>query len=426
MQLETQAKYPCKSRLRICLLGYRSDPHCGGQGVYLKNLSRALAQIGHDVTVVSGPPYPHLDTNIRLVRLPSLDLYNPAHLFRVGNPLRLLNPANFVEWFGITSMGFSEPLAFGMRAYHYLRKRFDDFDIVHDNQSLSYWLLALNRYLPTTATIHHPITIDRDIAVRSARSVVKKVMEWRWYAFVGMQKRVSAMLSHILTVSECARGDIVRDFKIPAGRFRIVPNGIDTALFYPLSGIERNPGRIMVTNSADVPLKGLAYLLRSVADLSKTRDVKLVVIGAPRKNGQVGKLIRQLGIAHLITFTGRIDHDEFVRQYARANMAVIPSLYEGFGLPAGEAMACGVPVISTTAGALPEVVGDTGLLVPPANHNRLTKAIETLLDNPEKATEMGQAGYRRIHRQFTWKRAAEKTVNAYREVIRDHRGLQAA
>jgi glycosyltransferase involved in cell wall biosynthesis len=406
--------------LRICLLSYRSNPHCGGQGVYLKNLSRALKDLGHQVEVVSGPPDPQLDDDIKVFRLPCLDLYNPDDLFRMPSLKELSDPINFMEWVGISTMGFSEPFTFGLRAYRFLRDKFHRYDIVHDNQCLSYGLLAIMKRVPTTVTIHHPITVDRRLAIRSARGPWKKLQLMRWYSFVGMQKRVSSRLSPIITVSECAKKDISKEFRLPLRNLRVVPNGINTDLFYPIPEIEREKNHLMVTNSADTALKGLSYLLLAVAELSKNRDLRLTVVGAPKENGSIFKLIRELGIGRLITFTGRIGNGEFVRHYAKAMIAVVPSVYEGFGIPAGEAMACGVPVISTTGGALPEVVGDAGVLVPPADPGALAKAIGELLDNPETRRQLGQAGFRRVQDFFTWRKAAEKTVEVYKETIRDH------
>lgn len=411
-------KYPDK--LRICLLSYRSNPHCGGQGVYLKNLSRALKDLGHQVEVVSGPPDPLLDDDIPVHHIPCLDLYNEKDPFRVPSLNELSDPLNLYEWIGVSTMGFPEPFTFGVRAYNFMKKRLGEYDIVHDNQCLSYGIWAISRKFPTVATIHHPITIDRDISIATLNSLWKKAKQKRWYSFIGMQKRVSRKFSRIITVSECAGRDISREFDIPKERFRIVPNGIDTDVFYPVPEIERERGRIIVTNSSDTPLKGLYYLLQAVAEISKTHRIRLFVVGTPKKNGAVVKLIKDLGIGHMVTFTGRIDNKEFVEQYARASIAVVPSVYEGFGLPAGEAMACGVPVISTTGGALPEVVGDAGILVPPADCLALGEAIKDLLDNPEKADALGRSGYIRVHDNFTWKKAAEKTVEAYREAIFDY------
>ena len=413
---------PIKIRpLKICLLSYRSNPHCGGQGVYLKNLSRSLKDLGHHVEVISGPPDPQLDDDIPLYQLPGLDLYNPEDPFRVPKLKELMDPINLMEWIGVSTMGFPEPFTFGLRAYRFLHSRLQAFDIVHDNQSLSYGLWAINKKIPTIATIHHPITIDRNIAIQAESTPLKKMKQWRWHSFIGMQKRVTRSLDRIITVSRSARGDICRDFNIRPGRFDIVPNGINTDLFYPIPEIKRKKNRIIVTNSADTPLKGLFYLFQAVAELVKTRKIEVTVIGAPKENGRIVKLIKELGIGHLIQFTGRIDNGEFVRQYARATVAVVPSVYEGFGLPVGEAMACAVPVISTTGGALPEVVGDAGILVPPADHRALARAIQEILGNPERAGDLGLAGYRRVQKHFTWFKAAEKTVAAYRKVIDGYR-----
>jgi glycosyltransferase involved in cell wall biosynthesis len=407
--------------LRICLLSYRSNPHCGGQGVYLKNLAIALKGLGHQVEVVTGPPDPLMDNGMTVHKIPCLDLYNPQDLFRVPSIRELLDPINLIEWLGVCSMGFPEPFTFGLRAYRFLGSKWCNYDVVHDNQSLSYGLLAINRMVPTIATIHHPITVDRDLAIKSESSLWKKMKHMRWYSFVGMQKRVSRCLSHIITVSECARADISKAFGVSPARFRIVPNGVNTDLFRPLPHVQRMANHLIVTNSADTPLKGLRYLLEAVAQVSRIHDVTLTVVGSPRKDGHIESLMNGLGLWNRVTFTGRISDEELVHQYAKASIAVIPSLYEGFGLPAGEAMACAVPVISSKGGALPEVVGDAGILVPPARKEPLATAIVRLLDNPPLAHEFGEKGFKRVQTHFTWKRAAEKTVEAYREAIRDHR-----
>jgi glycosyltransferase involved in cell wall biosynthesis len=414
-----------RSLLRICLLSYRSNPHCGGQGVYIKNLSRALRDLGHRVTVLCGPPDLDLAAGIHRIMLPGLDLYNPADPFRIPRLRELADPINIIEWMGVASMGFPEPFTFGLRALRFFRRQPPVFDVLHDNQSLSYGVGSLSRRLPVVATIHHPATIDRRMAVREQPTVGGKLKQWRWYSFLGMQKRVARRLEPVITVSTRAQRDISLEFGIPQGRFRVIPNGVDTDLFHPLPGIPREPGRIIVTNSADMPLKGLIHLLSAVPEiLGRRNHITLVVIGAPRPGGAVEHLVRDLGIGRWVEFTGRIGDAELVAHYARAAVAVVPSIYEGFGLPAGEAMACAVPVVSTTGGALPEVVGDAGLLVPPADPPALAAAILRLLDDPHVAGQLGQAGFRRVHRHFTWRLAAERTVSAYREAMDAHRRLR--
>jgi glycosyltransferase involved in cell wall biosynthesis len=408
--------------LRIALLSYRSHPYCGGQGVYIRNLSHALCQLGHRVTVVSGPPYPQLDNGAGLHRLPSLDLYNPDALFRTPSFRELSDPINLLEWMGVSTMGFPEPFTFGLRAERFLRPQFRAFDIIHDNQSLSYAVRALARRIPTVATIHHPITVDRRLAVRSESSFWKKAKQLRWYSFIGMQKRVAQAMGRIITVSRSARDDIVREFKLPPSRLAVIPNGIDSRRFRPLDGVSRIPYRLIVTTSADTPLKGLEHLLRAIALLAPAYPhLRLTVVGRLRQQSPMIPLIADLGIGSRIQFTGTIDHEAYMRQYARAWAAVVPSLYEGFGLPAGEAMACAVPVISTTAGALPEVVGDAGLLVPPADPNALAQAIEAVCTHPGLAEALGRRGHHRVTTRFTWEAAARHTVAAYLQAIHDYR-----
>lgn len=410
------------SPLKICILTYRGNPTCGGQGVYVKRLSTALRALGHSVDVVSGQPYPLLDDGVTLKKLPSLDLYNPEDLFRIPSMKELTSPVNIMEWFGVSTGGFPEPLTFSLRAYNFFRNNGHGYDVIHDNQCLAYGLLGIKSLgMPLVATIHHPITVDRDVEVEAERKYWRKLKVLRWYLFLGMQGRTSRKLSHIITVSEASKRDIGSAFRIPARKFRVIENGINTDIFYPEPGVKRLENSLMVTNSADTPLKGLRYLLEAVNSIRKRRDITLTVIGQPKKNGVIERLVRDLDLRDCVTFTGRIEDEEFARYYARATIAVVPSIYEGFGLPAGEAMACGVPVISTTGGALPEVVGDTGILVPPGDAKALEKAIVSLLDNPEERERMGKAGYERALDNFTWRNTAMKVVDVYREAINAHR-----
>jgi len=404
--------------LKICLLTYRGNPTCGGQGVYIKYLSTALRDLGHHIEVISGPPYPELEEGVTLRRMPNLDLYNPAHMFWPERVKDLLYPINQIEFMSMTLGGFPEPMTFGFRVYNYLRNRRTQYDIVHDNQCLAYGILGLSKLgIPTTATIHHPITVDRDVDIDAAKSRYKRFKVKRWYSFIDMQLRVSRRLKNIITVSECSKKDISEAFDIPIHKFRVVPNGINMDYFYPLPHVQREENHLLVTNSADTPLKGLKYLLYAVDSIRKKRPIKLTVVGTPKKNGAIEQLVRELGLRDCVTFTGRIEYEEFADYYAKATLCVIPSVYEGFGMPAGEAMACGIPVISTTGGALPEVVGEAGILVPPADKDALESAILALLDDPEKRKHLGEAGLKRVKNAFTWQHAAQKTIDIYRETI---------
>jgi glycosyltransferase involved in cell wall biosynthesis len=414
-----------KSRsLKICLLTYRGNPTCGGQGVYIKHLSKALADFGHKVDVISGPPYPQLDEKVRLHKIPSLDLYNPEHFFRVEKLTDLFNPLNMYEFLNMCTGSFPEPYTFGQRAYKYLRENEMNYDIVHDNQCLSYGIGKIGRELyPTIATIHHPITVDRREELNAAKTIYQKYKIYRWYTFIKMQMKVARGLSHIVTVSEFTKKDIAREFSIDEQKFRVVYNGINKEFFYPVQNGTRPENTIIVTNSADIPLKGLRYLLEAVAEIRKKQSVKLTVIGEPKKNGVIEKLVAKLRIGDIVHFTGRIANEDFAEYYSKAAIAVVPSLYEGFGIPAVEAMACGVPLISTSGGALQEVVGDGGIIVPPADASALAGAITYLLNNPNERKRYAKAGLERVNNVFSWSKAAEEVTNIYWEAIDAYRRL---
>ena len=403
--------------LRIALLGYRSQPFAGGQGVYLNYLSKALVDAGHRVDVISGPPYPQLDPRVRLIQLPSLDLFENGLLSL--RPRHLASLTDMIEWCSKLTGGFAEPYTFGRRAVRYLRRHGGEYDLVHDNQSLSYGMLQIQDMgLPLVTTVHHPITSDLRIALKAARSWYERLLIRRWHSFLVMQKKVVKQLHNVVTVSDCSRQDIARDFGLQPAGIGLVHNGIDTAVFRPLPDVERQPLRLMATCSADAPLKGLRYLLRAYARLlPQYPGLELLVVSKPRPGGKTEKLVRHLGIADRVRFVNGITTEQMVRYYAEAAIAVVPSVYEGFGLPAGEAMACGVPVVSSNGGALPEVVGDAGVIVPARNVDALVAAIDGLLRDPERRAELGAMGRQRILDEFCWDVCAGQMVDYYRQVL---------
>ena len=404
--------------LRIALLGYRSNPYGGGQGIYLKYLSKALVDAGHRVDVISGPPYPHLDPRVRLVKLPSLDLYETG--LRSLRPQHLRSMSNIIEWTSKLTGGFAEPYTFGRRVVKYLREHGHQYDVIHDNQSLCYGLLKLQKRFPLAVTIHHPVTSDFELAMNACDKWYEKLMVRRWYSFLRMQKRVARRLKHVVTVSETSKQDIIEAFAVAPHSLSLVYNGIPTDVFQPMPEVARKPFRIMTTTSADQPLKGLRYLLEAIALLRpRFPQIELLVIGKPREGGETEQQLTQHQLHDCVRFVKGIPTEELVRYYAEAEVAVSPSLYEGFGLPAGEAMACGVPIVSSDGGALPEVVGDAGIVVPAGNSEALAEAIGRLLDDPAERARLAAAGRQRILEKFSWEVAAREMVAFYRSVI-DH------
>ncbi len=409
--------------LRIALLVYRGKPHVGGQGVYTKHLANALVADGHHVEVFSGPPYPELDEDrVVLHRVRGLDLYRDHDPFRLPWPNEITSRTDLGELMRMCTGGFPEPWAFSMRVADLLAERVDDFDVVHDNQCLGDGLLRIAASgIPVLGTIHHPITVDRRVELAHARSPWKQLSMRRWYGFTKMQSRVARQLPLIVTVSESSRADIVAGHGIDPDRLRVVNVGVDPTLWRPLDGVARVPGRLMTTTSSDVPMKGLVHLLEALAKVRTERtDAHLVVIGRPSPGGPVMRTIERLGLADAIEFVRGPTDQQIVDLYAEAELAIVPSLYEGFSLPAVEAMAAGVPLVATTGGAVPEVVGadgTTAALVPPGDAGALTTTILELLADPARRAAIGAAGRTRAVERYSWTRTARETVALYRQLI---------
>jgi len=408
-------------RLRVALLSYRSKPTCGGQGVYLRHISRELVALGHHVEVFSGQPYPELDEGVILNKVPSLDLYNDDDPFRTPKLREYRDWIDVLEVATMWTAGFPEPLTFSLRARRELEKRQGDFDVVQDNQTLGYGVLGIKKFFPVVGTIHHPISVDRRIELKAAKGW-KKLSMRRWYGFVRMQSIVAPRLSPILTVSESSLADIHRDFGVPEANMRLIPLGVDTRFFHPRPELPKRPGSIVAVASADSPMKGVATLLRATAKLATERDVHLTVVSKPTPGGPTEKLVSELSLGEHVTFVHGISDEALAELIATSEVSVVPSLYEGFSLPAVEHMASGTPLVASRTGALPEVVGDAAIQVEPGDPEELAAVLRRLLDSPEEREAVGRKGYDRAMERYAWPVVAQRTVEAYREAISAHAG----
>ncbi len=406
--------------LRIAYLTYRGKPHVGGQGVYTRHLTKALTDLGHHVEVYGGQPYPVLDERVELHPLRSLDIFNDQYPGRFPGFWEVKSLGDLVEVAQFATGTFSEPLAFSVRVHRELKRRTADFDLVHDNQCLGYGMLAVEKLIPTIVTLHHPITKDRELEVSHAKNWYRKLSVSRWYSFVKMQGRVASRMPRIVVVSENSIKDINGDMGVSLDRMRLVPVGVDPELFTPLPHVARQPGRLITTASADVALKGLSYLLEAMAKLRTERDdIRLTIIGRPRP-GHSADLIDSLGLRPYIDFVSGVPDERIVELYAEAELAVVPSLYEGFSLPAIEAMATGTCLVATDGGALPEVTGRDGETVlgcSAGDVDSLAAAIRRGLDNPPLRERVGAAGRQRVVERWSWRHCAALTVEQYREVL---------
>jgi glycosyltransferase involved in cell wall biosynthesis len=418
-----------RDRLRIALLSYRSKPHCGGQGVYLRHLSRELIDLGHTVEVFSGQPYPELDRDeITLTKIPSLDLYRDEDPFRTPALSEFRDWIDVLEFAHMKTGGFPEPLTFSIRVLRELKRRRRDFDVVHDNQVLGLGNLGIGRLgMPLVTSIHHPISVDRRIELEAAQGLKQRLGKRRWYGFVAMQSQVARRIGPVLTVSGSSKVDIVKDFKVDPRDIEILPLGVDTRIFHPRGPVEgRVPGRIVAMASADAPIKGVDVLLRAVAKVATERDVHVIVVSRPQKDGPTERLVRELALGDRVRFVSGISDDELGELMASAEIAVVPSRYEGFSLPAVEHMASGTPLVASRAGALPEVVGDAGVLVEPGDVEELAATLRRLHDSPEERARVGEAGLARVQERYAWPAVAQATVEHYRAAITQQNYLRLA
>ena len=407
--------------MRIALLSYRSKTHCGGQGVYVRHLSRGLVDLGHHIEVFSGQPYPEvLDPRVSLCKVPSLDLYREPDPFRVPHPREIRDRIDLLELTTVWTAGFPEPRTFSLRAARLLAERRGEFDVVHDNQSLGVGLLDIAAMgLPVVATVHHPITRDRLLDLSAARWWRKPLVR-RWYGFSKMQQRVARGIPDLLTVSSSSADDIAADFGVSPDQLCVVPLGVDTTLFGPPSH-PRVQGRIIAIASADTPLKGVAHLLQAVATLRTEHEVELQLVAKLEPNGPTEKLIAELGISDIVHISSGLTDTELARLLGSAQIACIPSLYEGFSLPAVEAMASGTPVVASRAGALPEVLGpddNCARLVHPGDPDDLIRVLGHLLASPDELHRLGAAGHRRALEVYSWESVAAQTVQVYQRAIK--------
>ncbi len=416
----TQSSAPAVSGgLRIALLGYRSHPHVGGQGIYLHYLSKALVDLGHSVDVISGPPYPDLDARVNLIPLPSLDLYAHKNPHWALRPKHLLSLADLSEWWSKLSGGFGEPYSFGRRLVGYFKKNKPHYDIIHDNQSLCYGLLQLQkRGENVIATVHHPITRDRELAIAAATTKGQRWLINRWYGFLVMQEKVVQKLNHVVTVSQQSQQDIAEAFGRPLEKITLIPNGIDTEIFKPLPNVERKMWQLITTASSDQPLKGLSVLLNALAQFrTEFPLLRLLVIGKLKPDGVTENELHTLKLADCVEFKTGISTEQLVREYAESKLAIVPSLYEGFGLPAGEALACAIPLICSDGGALPEVVGNAAFMVKAGDVAELVHALRTLLTNEAMCEQLSIAGREHSLQHLSWQVVGEQLSDYYRNIL---------
>jgi glycosyltransferase involved in cell wall biosynthesis len=419
--------------LRVCFVAYRGNMNCGGQGIYLWFLARELALRGIEVDVVVGPPYPDAMPFARNVQqLPNQELWakwftrDYLGMLPGGSPFKAIAPLNFYE-LAASRLGFlPEPFAFSVRAFNALSRRMragERWDLIHDVQCLGYGLLGLRAMgVPVVSTVHHPLTVDRRASFIRDENFREAVGSMQFYP-IGMQAYVARHIDRVLTSSEESARTIVADFGVAPDRLRNVLNGLDTDLYSPDPDVEKSPNEILCVGRASDPNKGIKTLIRSFAELPA--HLRLTLVDNDHPGNEVFKWAREAGVAERVHVTGRVPINDLVHLYRRAALAVVPSRYEGFGLPAVEAMACGTPAVACRVGALPEVMQLTGggTLVEKDSPQALAAGIRSLMQaTPETRSKIGLAARKQVEAHLSWRHIAAVTADAYAEVLSERRG----
>ncbi len=421
--------------MKICFIVCQGNMYSGGQGVYLHYLSGELARLGHEVHVIAGRPYPEVADGVHLHKLKTFSFWSfldgrDEYVFET-NPLLFFHPLNLYEFASTRATLASLLLMFSLRAYAKLKEleREGPFDLIHDNQNLGYGLLLMKaRGRPVVANIHHPLAIDRHNDLAQTAALRHRIGRIVWYPWL-MQRLVAHRIDRIITGSATSAASVQEAFGLPSERIAVIHDGVDTDVFRPLERLEPEQGSVLFVGNSEDRNKGARYLIEALNLLQHDVDFRLTLVDRKMKDLKiVPPLVWKYGLTRLVEYTGHLSTPELVRQYNRAQVLVSPSLYEGFGLPAAEAMACGVPVVATRAGALPEVVEDgvTGLLVPPADPHALADAVRRLLSDPELCRRMGRAGRERIVQRFTWRETARRTLDLYHDVLAARREARPA
>ena len=399
------------TKLNIAILSYRSAPFGGGQGVYIHDISKALSIMGHKVDVISGPPYPNLSEEVNLIELPGLDLFQT---FSFKERMKIFwkkekkNFSDIYEFISVLLGGFPEMRTFGYRARDYLILN-NHYDIVIDNQSISYGMIDLQKIFPFIEIIHHPITKDFKYEMEQSNKLLYKFSRYRWYSFLKMQKKVAPKINNIITASINSLKDISKDFNCDPSRITVIQNGLDIDIFRPYKEILRNPLRLITTASADVPLKGLDYTLKSLAELKKDfAGIHLIVIGKLKEEGHTARLIEKLNIQDEVTFKTNLTKEEIAKEYAKSSISLVSSLYEGFGYPVIEAMSCGVPLIAANTSSIPELVGEFASLIPAKDTKAQIESIKNVIQKYDHYKDIAEKGREHIITKFNWLKITEE------------------
>ena len=405
------------SSLKIALLSYRSDPFSGGQGIYIKNISEALHNRGHEITIFSGNPLPEVNKAIKVVRIETpgfFETFDSLERLKIFTSLEK-NRLNFMDFFETFTGTFTEPVFFGERLVKnkYFQETVDEFDIFHDNQSISSYPETVLKKLVTT--LHHPIHVDKEIDLTSEKSFLTRLSIKRWYSFLNFQKKNLKAVKKVISPSLSSKNDICRYFDYPSKNISVIWNGInlDDCKFHQRGSFNANFVTII---SADVPMKNLKTVLKALHLLKQEGiNAKLTIVGDLREDNN--KLIDRLGLTKEITYKSKLPRKQLIQSLNNADIGIAPSKYEGFGFPLVEMIATGLPVIVSDKASLPELAGNAGLIFNSSDSNDLKEKMKELIENAALRNKVAENSKLRRDDFFGWDEYAKKLEGLYKEII---------
>ena len=403
--------------LKIALLSYRSDPYSGGQGIYIKNLSEALHDRGHDITIFSGNPLPEVSKAIKVEKIDTpgfFETFNSLERLKIFSSLKK-NRLNFLDFFETFTGTFTEPVFFGERLVKnkFFQESVDKFDIFHDNQSISSYPETVLKRLVTT--LHHPIHVDKEIDLANEMNFFSKLSIKRWYSFLNFQKKNLKSVKKVISPSASSKKDICRYFEYPSENISVIWNGInlDDCKFHQREKFNSNFVTII---SSDVPMKNLKTLLKALHLLKhEGLSANLTIIGDLREDNK--KLIRNLGLTNEINYKSKLTRAELIQSLNHADIGIAPSSYEGFGFPLVEMIATGLPVIVSDKASLPELAGSAGLIFNSEDSGDLKNKMKELVENHVLRNKLTENSKLRRDDFFGWDEYAKKLEDLYKEII---------
>ena len=372
----------------------------GGLARHCWGLSKALARKGIEVHIVT----------LEFPGVPLEEEVNGVKIHRVkveiGNP-------NFLVWVLLFNH-FMEKRA-GL-----LSREIGEFDIIHVHDWLTTLAgISLKHTLGKSLVLTlHSTEIGRSGGLNSPDSLTKDSIEW-WGTYEA---------KYIITVSTSLRSEVIEHFKVPEWKVVAIPNGVDIEIFN--RNVDRNRVRAKFGVNPDdklilavgrlVPQKGFQYLIKAMPIvLSKHTNVKLIIVGDGWMRSQLEYLIRKLGLADKVMTTGFVNDSELIDLYLSADVLVVPSLYEPFGMVALEGMAAGLPVVVSSIGGLRQIVehNKTGIWVYPGDVNSIAWGIDYILSNPAHAKILANNAKKKAKEVFSWDAIAERTIDVYKKTI---------